>query len=199
MKEWYKNRQKEHYYNEAKKNNLISRAFYKLEEIDQKHRILKNGQSILDIGCSPGGWIQFIIKKYPNSKILGIDLLDLKIPKNKNTDFLKQDLNNFEEISGYISDKKLNFDNIISDIAPNTSGIQSVDQNKSYQLCEICFSFVDEHLKTNGNFLIKNFQGEDTPLLFNTIKKKFNKAIYVKPKASEKISKEIYILALSKK
>tara|TARA_B110000238_G_scaffold62926_1_gene68988 strand:- start:745 stop:921 length:177 start_codon:yes stop_codon:yes gene_type:complete len=58
---------------------------------------------------------------------------------------------------------------------------------------------VDEHLKTNGNFLIKNFQGEDTPLLFNTIKKKFNKAIYVKPKASEKISKEIYILALSKK
>ena len=58
---------------------------------------------------------------------------------------------------------------------------------------------MDEHLKTTGNFLIKHFQGEDTPLLFNTIKKKFNKANYVKPKASEKISKEIYILALSKK
>ena len=199
MKEWYKNRKKEHYFNEAKKNNLISRAYYKLEEIDQKYRILRNGQSILDLGCAPGSWIQFITKKYPNSKILGIDLLDLKIPKNKNTDFLKQDLNNFEEILEYVNNKKLNFDNIISDIAPNTSGIQSVDQNKSFQLCEICTQFINTHLKVNGNFLIKNFQGEDTPLLFSNIKKLFTKVQYVKPKASEKISKEIYILALSKK
>ena len=199
MKEWYKNRQKEHYYKEAKKNNLISRAYYKLEEIDQKQKILRNGQYVLDLGCSPGGWIQYIIKKYPNSKILGVDLLDLKIPKNKNTDFLKQDLNNFEDISNYISNKNIIFDNIISDIAPNTSGIQSVDQNKSFQLCEICTLFIDKHLKENGNFLIKNFQGEDTPFLFNIIKKLFNKVQYIKPKSSEKVSKEIYILALSKK
>ena len=147
MKEWYKNRKKEHYFNEAKKNNLVSRAYYKLEEIDQKQRILKNNQLILDLGCSPGGWIQYITKKYPNSKILGIDLLDLKINKNKNTTFLKQDLNNYEEICLYFDQNKLAFDNIISDIAPNTSGIQSVDQSKSHQLCEICYAFVEKHLK----------------------------------------------------
>ncbi len=199
MKEWYKKRQNEYYFKEAKKNNLVSRAYYKLEEIDQKYKIIGNNKFILDLGCSPGGWIQYITKKYPNSKILGIDLLDLNIAKNINTDFLKEDLNNFEKISKYISSKKLIFDNVISDIAPNTSGIQLVDQNKSYQLCEICYLFTEQHLKKNGNFLIKNFQGEDTPLLFNTIKKQFEKTIYIKPKASEKISKEIYILGLSKK
>ena len=199
MKEWYKNRQKEYYFNEAKKNNLISRAYYKIEEIDKKQRILGNNQRVLDLGCSPGGWIQYITKKYPNSKILGIDLLDLKIEKNKNTNFLKEDLNNYDDVCKYLEDQKLIFDNIISDIAPNTSGIQSVDQSKSYQLCELCFAFVDKYLNKNGNFLIKNFQGEDTPLLFSEIKKKFNKTMYIKPKASEKVSKEIYILALSKK
>ena len=199
MKEWYKKRQKEHYFNEAKKNNLISRAFYKIEEIDLKYKIFKNNNIILDLGCSPGGWIQYINKKHPSTKVLGIDLLDLKINKNKNTNFLKKDLNNFEDICKYFDMNNLVFNTIVSDIAPNTSGIQLVDQAKSYQLCQLCLLFVEKYLKQNGNFLIKNFQGEDTQILFKDIKKLFEKASYIKPKASEKISKEIYILALSKK
>ena len=151
MKEWYKNRQKEYYFNEAKKNNLISRAYYKIEEIDKKQRILGNNQRVLDLGCSPGGWIQYITKKYPNSKVLGIDLLDLKIEKNKNTNFLKEDLNNYDDVCKYLEDQKFIFDNIISDIAPNTSGIQSVDQSKSHQLCELCFAFVDKYLNKSGD------------------------------------------------
>ncbi|MAV82957.1 MAG: cell division protein FtsJ [Pelagibacteraceae bacterium] len=199
MKEWYKKRQKDHFYREAKKNNLISRAYYKIKEINEKHKLIKNNQIILDIGCSPGGWLQYISQKYTNSKLIGIDILDLKIPKSKNIDFLKIDLNNFNEISKYFKEKKLIFDNIISDIAPNTSGIQLVDQANSFQLCEACTLFIDKFLKQKGNFLIKNFQGEDTNILFENIKKKFEKVIYIKPKASEKTSKEIYILAFFKK
>ena len=75
MKQWYKTRKKDPFYIKAKKNDIISRAYYKLEEIDKKHNLFKNDKKILDVGCSPGGWTQYILNKNPKNKIVGIDIL----------------------------------------------------------------------------------------------------------------------------
>ena len=77
MKQWYKTRKKDPFYLKAKKNDIISRAYYKLEEIDKKYNLFKNQKKILDVGCSPGGWTQYILKKNPKNKIVGIDLLPI--------------------------------------------------------------------------------------------------------------------------
>ena len=199
MKQWYKNRKKDHFYQLAKKNDLISRAYYKLEEIDKKHQIIKKSSKVLDIGCCPGGWTQYVLNKRGNQSVVGVDILPIEKKFNDNFIFYNFDLNEFEKISEVFISKNYCFDVIISDIAPNTSGNQFLDQANSYNLSFLSFQFIKSFLKKGGFFLVKNFQGEDTEQLFNEIKFQFNKAMYVKPNASDKKSKEIYILGLEKK
>ena len=199
MKQWYKNRKKDHFYQLAKKNDLISRAYYKLEEIDKKHQIIKKSSKVLDIGCCPGGWTQYVLNKSGNQSVVGVDILPIEKKFNDNFTFYNFDLNEFDKISDLFVSKNYCFDVIISDIAPNTSGNQFLDQANSYNLSFLSFQFIKSFLKKGGFFLVKNFQGEDTEQLFNEIKFQFNKAMYVKPNASDKKSKEIYILGLEKK
>ena len=199
MKQWYKNRKKDHFYQLAQKNDLISRAYYKLEEIDKKHQIIKKSSKVLDIGCCPGGWSQYVLNKIGNQSVVGVDILPIEKKFNDNFTFYNFDLNEFEKISEVFISKNYCFDVIISDIAPNTSGNQFLDQANSYNLSFLSFQFIKSFLKKGGFFLVKNFQGEDTEQLFKEIKFQFNKAMYVKPNASDKKSKEIYILGLEKK
>jgi len=199
MKQWYKNRKKDHFYQLAQKNDLISRAYYKLEEIDKKHQIIKKSSKVLDIGCCPGGWSQYVLNKRGNQSVVGVDILPIEKKFNDNFTFYNFDLNEFEKISEVFISKNYCFDVIISDIAPNTSGNQFLDQANSYNLSFLSFQFIKSFLKKGGFFLVKNFQGEDTEQLFKEIKFQFNKAMYIKPNASDKKSKEIYILGLEKK
>ena len=199
MKQWYKNRKKDHFYQLAQKNDLISRAYYKLEEIDKKHQIIKKSSKVLDIGCCPGGWSQYVLNKRGNQSVVGVDILPIEKKFNDNFTFYNFDLNEFEKISEVFISKNYCFDVIISDIAPNTSGNQFLDQANSYNLSFLSFQFIKSFLKKGGFFLVKNFQGEDTEQLFKEIKFQFSKAMYVKPNASDKKSKEIYILGLEKK
>ena len=199
MKQWYKNRKKDHFYQLAQKNDLISRAYYKLEEIDKKHQIIKKSSKVLDIGCCPGGWSQYVLNKRGNQNVVGVDILPIEKKFNDNFTFYNFNLNEFEKISEVFISKNYCFDVIISDIAPNTSGNQFLDQANSYNLSFLSFQFIKSFLKKGGFFLVKNFQGEDTEQLFKEIKFQFNKAMYVKPNASDKKSKEIYILGLEKK
>jgi len=199
MKQWYKNRKKDHFYQLAQKNDLISRAYYKLEEIDKKHQIIKKSSKVLDIGCCPGGWSQYVLNKIGNQSVVGVDILPIEKKFNDNFIFYNFDLNEFEKISEVFISKNYCFDVIISDIAPNTSGNQFLDQANSYNLSFLSFQFIKSFLKKGGFFLVKNFQGEDTEQLFKEIKFQFNKAMYIKPNASDKKSKEIYILGLEKK
>ena len=199
MKQWYKNRKKDHFYQLAQKNDLISRAYFKLEEIDKKHQIIKKSSKVLDIGCCPGGWSQYVLNKRGNQSVVGVDILPIEKKFNDNFIFYNFDLNEFEKISEVFISKNYCFDVIISDIAPNTSGNQFLDQANSYNLSFLSFQFIKSFLKKGGFFLVKNFQGEDTEQLFKEIKFQFNKAMYVKPNASDKKSKEIYILGLEKK
>ena len=199
MKQWYKNRKNEHFYQLAQKNDLISRAYYKLEEIDKKHQIIKKSSYVLDIGCCPGGWTQYVLNKSGNQSVVGVDILPIEKKFDDNFIFYNFDLKEFEKISEVFISKNYCFDVIISDIAPNTSGNQFLDQANSFNLSILSFQFIESFLKKGGFFLVKNFQGEDTEKLFKQVKSRFNKAMYVKPKASDSKSKEIYILGLEKK
>ena len=199
MKQWYKNRKNDHFYLKAKKNSLISRAYYKIEEIDKKKHLINKNCKVLDIGCSPGGWSQYVLNKNGNQRVVGIDILPMEHSFNENFKFYNYDLNEFAKIVDVFKSKKYLFDVIISDIAPNTSGNQFSDQTNSYNLSILSVKFIDDFLKKGGHFLVKNFQGEDTEQLYKEIKKFFEKSSYIKPSASDKNSKEIYILGLEKK
>ena len=199
MKQWYKTRKKDPFYLKAKKNDIISRAYYKLEEIDKKYNLFKNQKKILDVGCSPGGWTQYMLLKNPKNKIVGVDLLPIDNQLDGELEFYIMDLKETSTIEKLFSKNKYTFDSIISDIAPNTSGNQFLDQTNSYNLSLLSAQFVEKYLNKGGNFLVKNFQGEDTEKLFKFIKSYFSKTLYIKPAASDKKSKEIYILGLEKK
>jgi len=199
MKQWYKTRKKDLFYLKAKKNDIISRAYYKLEEIDKKYNLFKNNKKILDVGCSPGGWTQYILKKNKKNIVVGIDILPTAQQIEGKFKFYMMDLNHFQLIDELFTVNKYTFDSIVSDIAPNTSGNQFLDQTKSYDLSMLSTKLIEKYLNKGGNFLVKNFQGEDTEKLFKYIKNYFSNTQYIKPSASDKKSKEIYILGLVKK
>ena len=199
MKQWYKTRKKDPFYLKAKRNDIISRAYYKLEEIDKKYNLFKNQKKILDVGCSPGGWTQYILKKNTKNKIVGIDLLPIDHQLEGEFTFYIMDLKDTSAINKLLTKSNYTFDSIVSDIAPNTSGNQFLDQTNSYNLSILSAQLIEKYLNKGGNFLVKNFQGEDTEKLYKFIKRNFSKTLYVKPAASNKKSKEIYILGLEKK
>ncbi|MDD5254369.1 MAG: RlmE family RNA methyltransferase [Candidatus Nanoarchaeia archaeon] len=172
----------------AKREGYKARSAYKLIEIDRKFNIIKQNSRVLDIGCWPGSWLQVSSRKAKEA--IGIDLKQthLKIP-NVKTYVL--DVN---------SDKVLSlgkFDVIISDIAPNTSGKIEIDQYKSYELSLRSLEIAKHLLKEKGNFLVKIFQGEESNLLLNEMKKYFKVVKVTKPQASKKTSKEVYFIGLN--
>ena len=176
----------------AKKFGYRSRAAFKLIQIDDKENILKKNLNIVDLGCAPGGWSQVASKKLDGTgSIVAIDILDM--PKIKGVKFIKSDLKDFEEI-------KLNkpIDIVISDIAPNISGIGLVDNANMIDLLEIELSIVDKTLVKGGNYLAKCFQGESLEFLKKEINKRFNFFKRIKPSASRNSSNEIYLLGLDK-
>ena len=176
----------------AKKFGYRSRAAFKLIQIDDKENILKKNLNIVDLGCSPGGWSQVASKKLNGTgSIIAIDILDM--PKIKGVKFIKSDLRDFEET-------KLNnpIDIVISDIAPNISGVGLVDNANMIDLLEIELSIVDKTLVKGGNYLAKCFQGESLEFLKKEINKRFNFFKRIKPSASRNSSNEIYLLGLDK-
>tara|TARA_A200000113_G_scaffold4419_1_gene4814 strand:- start:85 stop:666 length:582 start_codon:yes stop_codon:yes gene_type:complete len=176
----------------AKKFGYRSRAAFKLIQIDDKENILKKNLNIVDLGCAPGGWSQVASKKLDGTgSIVAIDILDM--PKIKGVKFIKSDLKDFEEI-------KLNkpIDIVISDIAPNISGVGLVDNANMIDLLEIELSIVDKTLVKGGNYLAKCFQGESLEFLKKEINKRFNFFKRIKPSASRNSSNEIYLLGLDK-
>ena len=176
----------------AKKFGYRSRAAFKLIQIDDKENILKKNLNIVDLGSAPGGWSQVASKKLNGTgSIVAIDILDM--PKIKGVKFIKSDLRDFEET-------KLNkpIDIVISDIAPNISGVGIVDNANMIELLEIELSIVDKTLVKGGNYLAKCFQGESLEFLKKEINKRFNFFKRIKPSASRNSSNEIYLLGLDK-
>lgn len=180
------------YYNKAKKEGFKARAAYKLLQIQDKFKLIKKTDSVLDIACAPGSWLQ-ALKKLTNGNIVGIDLEKIKpIP---GVTIIQGDITNEEDI------KQINqqFDVVISDIAPKTSGIIKIDQEISYELSLEALNLAKKVLKKDGNFVTKTFQGNDTNKLKAEIKKTFQTVKTYTPEATRQGSKEIYVIGLKKK
>ncbi len=190
---------KDHYFKKAKEQNFAARSVFKLEEIDQRLKIIHPHNKILDLGASPGSWSQYCSKKVgPQGRILGVDLtaINLKLP---NAHFVQADLRDMNLDKVFI-EHGFNepFDVVLSDMAPKTTGIRLTDQVRSFELCELALNVARQFLKKDGHFVCKLFHSDDFTVLRDQIKKEFNRFEAIKPDSTRKISKEIFLVGIKK-
>lgn len=190
---------KDHYFKKAKDQNFAARSVFKLEEIDQRLKIIHPNQKILDLGASPGSWSQYCSKKIgPHGRILGVDLtaMNIKLP---NAQFIQADLRDLN-LETVFQEHGFNepFDVVLSDMAPKTTGIRITDQARSFELCELALNVARKFLKKDGHFVCKLFHSDDFTILRDQIKKEFNRFEAIKPDSTRKISKEIFLVGIKK-
>ncbi|MCH8845942.1 MAG: RlmE family RNA methyltransferase [Proteobacteria bacterium] len=194
-KHWLIRQQKDPYVKQAQQSHYRSRAVYKLIEIDEKDHLFKQGQTIIDLGAAPGSWSQYVSKKIgKKGRLIAIDILPMD--PIANTLFIKGDFTEqpvVEQCLQAMNHGKA--DLVISDMAPNLSGIGATDQARSLNLAELSLDLAKSVLKQGGHMLVKLFEGEGTGVYRRELKEHFGKVIVRKPKASRDDSREFYILA----
>ena len=191
-KNWINKQRRDIYVRQSKVEGYRSRAVYKLKEIDQKFKILKNNMSIIDLGAAPGSWSQYISSKFKCKQHLAIDLSEIK--EIKNVKLLKGDFTDSDQqytISKYFSEK---IDLIISDMAVNTTGNKSLDSMVTGELVIEALEFATKYLKPSGYFVSKIFMGTSFNEIVALSKKNFVKFNIYKPPASRKDSKESFLI-----
>ena len=191
-KNWIIKQKRDIYVKQSKIEGYRSRAVYKLQEINNKFNVIKNGISVIDLGAAPGSWSQFISRKFKNTKIVAIDLKEMEAIDNTlqiKGDFT--DEKHQKKIIEYFKDK---VDVVISDMAVNTTGNKNLDSLVTGELCLEAFNFAYKILKKNGNFISKLFMGSSFNEIVATSKKKFKEINVFKPPSSRKDSKEIFII-----
>jgi 23S rRNA (uridine2552-2'-O)-methyltransferase len=185
-KEWLRRHVTDHYVKQARKQGYRSRAAFKLLQLDEKEAIFKPGMTVVDLGAAPGGWSQVAAEKVkPGGRVLAIDLLD--IAPISGVTVLKGD---FRQVA---IDRKA--DVVLSDAAPNLSGITNVDQARLLELGEAAIALSRKVLKPDGVFAVKAFHGEAFDELLEHLKATFKKVKVVKPAASRGESAETYVVA----
>jgi len=183
-------KQNEFYTILAKKDGYPARSVYKLKEIDEKYKIFKKGDRVLDLGCSPGSWLLYISQKVgKQGKVIGIDLEEIKIPQKANIVFIKKSIFDLKESS--FKDK---FEAVVSDLSPKTSGVEFLDAAKSLELAERSFEIAKSVLLPYGNFVCKLFENESSNKFFKKVENCFDFTKRFRPKAVIKKSKEFYII-----
>lgn len=190
---------KDRFFHKAKAEGFAARSVYKLQELDQKFKILKAGQTVLDLGSSPGSWSQYASQKIANGRLLGVDLSPMTVSL-PNAVFIQADLRDLklEEIfteHGF----KPPFDVVMSDMMAKTTGIKDADQARSLELCELALSVAQRFLKPGGTFVCKFFQSGEFGKLRADIKREFERVEALKPESTRSISKEIFLVGLKKK
>jgi len=179
----------------AKKEGYPARSVYKLQEIDQKCKLLRKGMKVLDVGASPGSWTLYVLRKLQNNgRVAAVDLKPLNLNgKQPLLYFFQGDI--FSEKAGAFLRENGPYDLVISDAAPNTSGNRLVDTRKSYDLVECVLNLAMEQLAPGGGLVTKVFQGGDEEELFQRMKEHFQSARRLKPKAVRPESFETYFIA----
>lgn len=191
---------RDHYFKKAKAENFAARSVFKLEEIDLRHKIIKSGNKVLDLGAAPGSWSQYASKKIGTSgKILGVDLTEIKISL-PNAKFIQADLRDLD-LDKIFLEHGFNepFDVVMSDMAPKTTGIRITDQARSFELCDLALSVAQRFLKPQGHFVCKLFHSDDFSILKKNMQSLFHKFDAIKPDSTRKISKEIFLIGINKK
>ncbi len=183
------------YVKKAQQEGYRSRAVYKLQEIQEKDRILQPGMKVVDLGAAPGGWSQYATKFVgQKGRVVASDILPLDpLP------FVEFVLGDFREESVLMEMLNLlggdKADLVISDMAPNMSGVDAVDQPRSIHLCELALDMARQVLKPGGTFLVKLFQGDGSENFLREVRRSFKTVKVRKPAASRPRSREVYVLA----
>lgn len=191
------NKWDDHYTRRAKEEKWLARSVYKLEEIDRKNRLIKPGSRVLDLGCYPGSWSQYILEKVgKRGEVIGVDLnVPTKITAF-NFRFIKGDIMSLE--TDRLFDEPCEIDALLSDLAPKTTGNNITDCARSMELANRALDIAVSILKKNGMFLCKIFEGEDFKSFQKQVLKYFEQIRLIRPDAVRKRSREIYLLGLRK-
>lgn len=179
----------------ARREGYRSRAIYKLMELDERDRLLRPGMTVVDLGAAPGGWSQYVAQRVgPRGKVVALDILPmdpLAGVEVLQADFTEETA--LTALRAVLGGRPV--DLVISDMAPNISGVESVDQPRAMYLAELALEFATEVLKPGGQFLVKAFQGQGYAVYYKQLQARFTKVVTRKPKASRPRSPEMYLLA----
>ena len=197
--QWLKEHFADPFVKKAQAEGMRSRAAYKLEELIERDKLLRPGMVVVDLGAAPGGWSQ-VVRRDLGSKgrVIAMDILEM--PGIAGVDFIHGDFREDEAVSrleALIDGASV--DLVLSDMAPNMSGVDSVDQARAMYLSELAVEFADKHLKKGGNFLIKLFMGEGFDAYMKDLQTRYTKVSTRKPAASRRRSNEVYALATGKR
>lgn len=194
-KAWMQEHVNDPYVRKAQAEGMRSRAAYKLQQLAERDKLLKPGMTVVDLGAAPGGWSQVAGRVAGSSgRVVAVDLLDMTPVAG--VTFIRGDFGEdtvLAEVEQAIGGGGV--DLVLSDMAPNISGVASVDQARSVGLAELALDFAVNHLKPQGNFLVKVFQGSGFEALVADIRRKFVQVMIRKPEASRSRSSEVYVVA----
>jgi 23S rRNA (uridine2552-2'-O)-methyltransferase len=190
--QWLKEHHDDEFVLKARRDGYRSRAVYKLIEIQLKDRVLKPGQFVLDLGAAPGGWSEYVAQiAADGGRLIAVDLL--AIEPIAGVDIIQGDFTEqvtLDKILELVDKKPI--DLVLSDMAPNLSGVDTVDQPKSMYLAELAFELARDCLNPKGQFVVKLFQGEGFDEFTSSLRQNFNSVKFRKPRASRARSREIY-------
>jgi 23S rRNA (uridine2552-2'-O)-methyltransferase len=194
-RQWLDRHFKDEYVKQAQKAGYRSRAAFKLLEIQQKDKIFKPGMTVVDLGAAPGGWCQ-VARELVGEKghIVAMDMLPMDPVAG--VEFIQGDFREAQPLEEL--EKSLdgaNVDLVISDMAPNVTGVTSVDQPRAIYLCELALDFAREVLKPGGCFVVKVFQGEGFDAYLKALRQDFKRVVSRKPSSSRAKSREVYLVA----
>jgi len=193
--DWLKEHFNDEYVKLSQKEGYRSRAIYKLKEIQEKDRLINHGMTVVDLGAAPGGWCQYAVELVgKKGRVIGSDILPIDpLPF---VEFIQGDFTDeriLEELLELIGKDKA--DVVISDMAPNLSGNDAIDQPTSIYLCELALDMAQRILAPNGSMIVKLFQGAGSDEYLKEVKKSFRQVKIRKPKASRARSREVYVVA----
>lgn len=194
-----KRRRKDHerdpYVKQARRSEYRSRATFKLQELDHKDKLLRPGQTVVDLGAAPGSWSQYAAKRVgPSGTVIAVDILPME--PIRNVRFIQGDFTDDRVFQGCVDALEgTRADLVISDLAPNLSGIRVTDQARSMHLAELVLEFACQTLAPGGDLLIKVFEGADMDQFRRALVQRFQRVTARKPRASRGASREFYVLA----
>ncbi len=196
---WLREHFADPYVKKAQAEGLRSRAAYKLEELIERDRLLKPGMVVVDLGAAPGGWSQYVRQALGDGgRVLALDILEM--PPLAGVEFLHGDFREdavLSQLETLLDGQRV--DLVLSDMAPNMSGVDVVDQARAMHLAELAMEVADNHLRPGGAFLIKLFQGVGFDDYVRELRRRYDKVAIRKPAASRKRSPEVYALAQAKR
>jgi 23S rRNA (uridine2552-2'-O)-methyltransferase len=191
---WLKEHFDDPYVKKAQQQGLRSRATFKLDEIDKKDKLMRPGMAVVDLGSAPGGWSDYALRKVGDKgTVVALDILDMT--PLTGVHFIRGDFREdsaLDELNTVLNGQQI--DLVLSDMAPNITGVGSIDQPSSMYLVELALDFALTNLSKQGCFLVKVFQGEGFDAYLKAMRAGFNKVVTRKPDASRARSREVYLL-----